>query len=92
MALIYRKEESLKDSTAFDALLADPEVKKWWQQVIFFAVLAGILVFTASKNWIITSLPVLILGILLSFGVSRVSFWVNAINSSINWSTQERNR
>jgi len=38
MALIYRKEESLKDSAVFDALLDNPEGKKWWQQVIYFAV------------------------------------------------------
>ncbi len=63
MALIYRKEESLKDSTAFDALLADPEAKKWWQQVIFFAVLVGILIFAAAKNWIITG--ILLVGLLL---------------------------
>jgi uncharacterized membrane protein YraQ (UPF0718 family) len=57
MALIYRKEESLKDSTAFDALLdATPESKRPWQQVIFFAVLVGILVFAASKNWILTGI------------------------------------
>ncbi|MFC2016711.1 permease, partial [Chloroflexota bacterium] len=54
MALIYRKEESLKDSAAFDALLADPEAKKWWQQIIFFGVLVGILIFATFKNWIVT--------------------------------------
>ena len=48
MSLIYRKEESLKDSAVFDALLDNPEGKKWWQQVIYFAVLVGILIFAAS--------------------------------------------
>jgi len=65
MALIYRKEESLKDSAAFDALTADPEGKKWWQQIVFFAVLVGILIFAASKNWIVTSILLVILGFVL---------------------------
>jgi len=56
MALIYHKEESAKSSAAFDALTADPDAKKWWQQIVFFAVLVGILVFAASKNWIATGI------------------------------------
>ena len=55
MALIYRKEESLKDSAAFDALLdAASQNKNLWQQFIFFAVLVNILVFAALKVWIAT--------------------------------------
>jgi uncharacterized membrane protein YraQ (UPF0718 family) len=65
MAVIYRKEESLKDSAAFDALTVDPEGKKWWQQIVFFAVLVGILIFAASKNWIVTSVLLVVLGFIL---------------------------
>jgi uncharacterized membrane protein YraQ (UPF0718 family) len=65
MALIYRKEESLKDSAAFDALMADPEGKKWWQQIVFFAILVGILIFAASKNWIVTGILLVVLGLIL---------------------------
>ena len=65
MATIYRKEESLKDSAAFDALMVDPESKKWWQQIVFFAVLVGILVFAASKNWIATGVPLVALAFIL---------------------------
>ena len=65
MATIYRKEESLKDSAAFDALMADPESKKWWQQIVFFAVLVGILVFAASKNWIATGVLLVALAFIL---------------------------
>lgn len=64
-ALIYRHEESLKDASAFAALLADPEDNKWWQQVIFFAILVGILVFAASKNWIATGILLVVLGTVL---------------------------
>jgi len=56
MALIYHKEESAKSSAAFDALTVDPDAKKWWQQIVFFAVMVGILVFAASKNWIVTGI------------------------------------
>ena len=78
MALIYRKEESLKDSTAFDALLADPEVKKWWQQVIFFAVLVGILIFAASKVWIVTGILLAVLGFVLWrwFTKGEIGIWM----------------
>ena len=65
MALIYRKEESLKDSTAFDSLMADPESKKWWQQITFFTVLVGILVFAASKNWIAAGVLLVALAFIL---------------------------
>jgi len=65
MAMIYRKEEPLKDSVAFDALMADPESKKWWQQIIFLAVLVGILIFAASKNWIVTGVLLVVLGFIL---------------------------
>ena len=65
MALIYRKEELAKSSAAFDALTADPDVKKWWQQIIFFAILVGILVSAASKNWIATGVLLAALLIIL---------------------------
>jgi uncharacterized membrane protein YraQ (UPF0718 family) len=65
MALIYRKEELSKSSAAFDALTADPDAKKWWQQIVFFAVLVGILVAAASKNWIATGILLVALLIIL---------------------------
>ena len=78
MAIIYRKEESLKDSAAFDALMADPESKRWWQQIIFFAVLVGILIFAASKNWIVTGVLLVVLGFILWrwFTRGELSIWM----------------
>lgn len=78
MALIYRKEESLKDSAAFDALVADPESKKWWQQVVFFAVMVGILIFAASKNWIVTGILLVILLLVLWrwFTRGEIGMWM----------------
>ena len=79
MALIYRKEESLKDQAAFDALLsAAPESKNLWQQIIFFAVLVGILVFAASKMWIATGILLALLGLILWrwFTRGEISMWM----------------
>ena len=78
MALIYRKEESLKDSAAFDALMADPEAKKWWQQIVFFAVLVGILIFAASKMWIATGISLAVLGFILWrwFTRGEIGIWM----------------
>ena len=78
MALIYHKEESAKSSAAFDALAADPDAKKWWQQIIFFAVLVGILVAAASKNWIATGilLAVLLLILWRWFERGEIGLWM----------------
>ena len=65
MALIYRKEESMKDAAAFAALETDPSTKPWWQQIVFFAVLVGILIFAASQNWLFTGPLLAALGIIL---------------------------
>ena len=65
MAFIYRKEESLKDAAAFEALLACGEEKNWRQQIVFFAVLVGILVFAASQQWIVTGVLLAGLGVIL---------------------------
>jgi uncharacterized membrane protein YraQ (UPF0718 family) len=78
MATIYRKEESLKDSAAFDALMADPGSKKWWQQITFFAVLVGILVSAASKNWIAAGVLIVALAFILWrwFTKSEMAIWM----------------
>jgi uncharacterized membrane protein YraQ (UPF0718 family) len=78
MALIYQREESAKSSAAFDALTADPDAKKWWQQIVFFAVLVGILVSAASKNWIATGvlLAVLLLILWRWFNKSEIGLWM----------------
>ena len=65
MAFIYRKEEAQKDAQAFAALCADPQAKNLWQQVIFFAVLVGILVTAASKVWIGTGVFLAALAVIL---------------------------
>lgn len=65
MALIYRKEETAKDNQAFAMLASDPEAKTWWQQIIFFILLVGILIAASLKQWIATGVLLAILAILL---------------------------
>lgn len=79
MALIYRKEESLKDSAVFNALLdAAPEGKNLWRQGIFFAILVGILIFAASNVWIVTGILLAVLGIIVWrwFTKGEIGLWM----------------
>ena len=71
MAIIFRKEKSHADAQAFAALAADPPGKGIWQQVIFIAVLVVILVFAASKNWIVTGISLAALAVILWRWFSR---------------------
>jgi len=56
MAWIFRKEKTLGDERAFASMCEDPSAKKLWQILLFFGSLVGILVFAASKNWILTGI------------------------------------
>ena len=78
MAFIYRRGESHKDAEAFAMLTSDPEGKSPWQQVVFFAVLVGILVFAASKNWIATGILLAVLALILWrwFTRSEIGQWM----------------
>jgi len=78
MSFIYRKEESLKDATAFDALLPDSEGKSLLQQVVFFATLVGILVSAASQYWIVTGVLLVVLPVTLWrwFSRSELALWM----------------
>ncbi|MFC2047237.1 permease [Chloroflexota bacterium] len=53
MAFIYRKDQSKPDAQAFAMLATDPAGKSIWQQILFIGSLVGVLVFAASKNWIV---------------------------------------
>jgi hypothetical protein len=65
MALIYRKEKSQANAQAFAMLAADPAGKSIWQQIIFIGALVAILVFAASKNWIVTAIFLAVLAVIL---------------------------
>jgi uncharacterized membrane protein YraQ (UPF0718 family) len=65
MAFIYRKEQSKSHGDVFSNLKTDPNAKSIWQQVAFIGTLIGILVFAASKNWIVMGIFLVILAVIL---------------------------
>lgn len=65
MAFIYRKEQSKADQKAFDLLAAQKSSKSVWQQVLFIGSLVGVLVFAASKNWIVMGIFLVLMAIIL---------------------------
>lgn len=77
MALIFRREESAKDDTAF-AVLSDEGMKPLWQQALFLADLVSILIFAASKRWIYFGVAVPLLFVILWRFFSRedVTSWL----------------
>jgi len=53
MAYIFRREEKARNDGRFDTLSEAEKGKPWWQEVIFFAILVGILLAASSAQWII---------------------------------------
>ena len=78
MATIYRREESLKDSSAFDMLTANPDAKPLWKQLVFFITLIAILVLAASTQWIATGILLAFLAFILWrwFSKSELKQWM----------------
>ena len=54
MAALYRKEESVKTNDIFAAATDSTEGKSPLIQIVFFVTLVAILVFVASKQWIVS--------------------------------------
>ncbi len=71
MALIYRREKSEVDTQAFAMLAADPPGKSIWQQIVFVGSLVGVLIFAASRNWIMTGIFLAALAVILWRWFSR---------------------
>jgi uncharacterized membrane protein YraQ (UPF0718 family) len=65
MAAIFRKQEFPGDAAAFDKLLSEDDGKPVWHIAVFFAVLVGILVLAASKQWIATGILLVALAVIL---------------------------
>jgi uncharacterized membrane protein YraQ (UPF0718 family) len=63
MAYVFRKEEKVRSDGRFDTLSDAEQGKPWWQELIFFAILVGILLAASSKEWII--LAVLFVALIL---------------------------
>ncbi|MBN1368816.1 MAG: permease [Dehalococcoidaceae bacterium] len=78
MAFIYRREKTKGDEQTFANLEVDPETKKLWQQLIYFASLVGILIFASSKNWIGLGIAFVVLGAVLWkwFNKQDIKYWM----------------
>lgn len=82
MATIYRREEREKVGAYCNTPLK-PEMadaKGGWKSVIYFALLIGILIFGASKHWVITGILIVMLLILLRrcFIREEIMEWLGA--------------
>lgn len=78
MAWVFRREKTLGDERAFAAMCEDPSAKKLWQLLLFFGSLVGILIFAASKNWIMTSIMFALLFFVLWrwFTKQDITYWM----------------
>jgi uncharacterized protein len=78
MALIFSHDKTKYDEKAFLSLEKEPEGKKLWQQIIFFASLICILVFMASKNWMGSVISFAVLGFVLWrwFNLEEITMWM----------------
>lgn len=78
MAFIYRREKKQADAQAFAALCPDPAGKSIGQQAIFVGALVGVLVFAASKNWIVMGVFLVAVALILWRWFSRdeIKHWL----------------
>lgn len=81
MATIYRREEQEKAGAYYNTPLhSEGDSKSGWKLIIYFVLLVGILIFGASKHWIITGIfiVVLILILRLWFVKEEILEWLGA--------------
>jgi len=74
MSYVFRKEEKAKSDGRFDTLSDAEQSKPWWQELIFFAVLIGILLAASSKEWIILAVLFVVLLIVMWRWYTRDEF------------------
>jgi len=78
MAAIFRKRDTAADAALFEALAAPSDGKPVWKQLVFFAVLVGILITAASKIWIALGILLACLGIIIWrwFNTEELKLWM----------------
>ncbi len=78
MAYIFRKEEKARNDGRFDTLADAEKGKPWWQEIIFFAILVGILLAASSAQWIILAVLVVALVIVMWrwFTLDEFKLWM----------------
>lgn len=78
MAFIFRKEDRGKNDGRFDALSDAEQGKPWWQILLYFAVLVGILLAASTQQWIILAVLFVALVIIIWrwFTREEVRLWM----------------
>jgi len=78
MAYVFRKEEKARSDGRFDTLPGDGQGKPWWQDLIFFAILVGILLAATAKEWIILGVLFVALVIVMWrwFTLAQFKLWM----------------
>jgi len=78
MAYLFRKEEKVRSDGRFDTLSDAEQGKPWWQELIFFAILVGILLAASSKEWIILGVLLVALVIVMWrwFTLDEFKLWM----------------
>jgi uncharacterized membrane protein YraQ (UPF0718 family) len=78
MAFIWRKEEKKKEETSESILPESEKPKHEGITILYFAVLVGILVFGAAKNWLFTGILLLALLLILYrwFKKEEIISWI----------------
>jgi uncharacterized protein len=78
MAFIFRKEEKIRSDGRFDTLADAEQGKPWWQEIIYFAILVGILLAASAQQWIILGVLFIALVIVLWrwFTLDEFKLWM----------------
>lgn len=78
MAYIFRRKEEQSDDGRFASLDSADQGKAWWQEVIYFAILVGILLAASAKLWIILGVLLIALVIVMWrwFTLDEFKLWM----------------
>jgi uncharacterized membrane protein YraQ (UPF0718 family) len=74
MAYLFRKEEKVRSDGRFDTLADAEQGKPWWQELVYFAILVGILLAASAKEWIILAVLFVALVIVMWRWFTRSEF------------------
>jgi len=78
MAYLFRKEEKVRSDGRFDTLVDAEDGKPWWQELIYFAILVGILLAASVQQWIILAVLFVVLVIVMWrwFTLEEFKLWM----------------
>ncbi|MCX6007061.1 MAG: permease [Chloroflexi bacterium] len=78
MGFIFRKEEKVRSDGRFETLADTDQGKPWWKEIIYFAILVGILLAASAQQWIILGILLIALIIVLWrwFTLDEFKLWM----------------